>query len=100
MSTTTEEILIPDEDTKPRSVSQLLALDTYQGMTDEEIDSLINWKVQNEVTERWQLAEYNSLIQAQNEMISNNDACNATLHEMVQQILDNHPIMQTIESEV
>ena len=32
--------------TEPRSIDELLLLDTYQGMTDEEIDSIIEYQAQ------------------------------------------------------
>lgn len=40
----------------PRDINVLLALRTYQGMTDEEIDLLIDYKIQQEKTSAEHLA--------------------------------------------
>lgn len=40
-----------NEEVKQRTVSELLQLDTYQGMTDEEIMSIINFYQQQSYTE-------------------------------------------------
>ena len=40
----------------PRDISTLLSLNTYQGMTDEEIDILLNYKIQREKTSAEHLA--------------------------------------------
>lgn len=42
------------EEVKQRSVSELLQLDTYQGMTDEEIQSLIDFYKHDSYTQGWQ----------------------------------------------
>ena len=34
-----------DEKREPRSVAELIKLDSYQGMTDEEIDALMDFKI-------------------------------------------------------
>lgn len=44
MSTTIDE-------TKVREINELLALETYQGMSDEEIQSIIDYRVQVGVNE-------------------------------------------------
>lgn len=40
-----------DDDTPMRDINTLLALETYQGMTDEEIESIIYYRVDNAITE-------------------------------------------------
>lgn len=40
----------------PRDINVLLALNTYQGMTDEEIDLLIDYKIKREKTSAEHLA--------------------------------------------
>lgn len=40
----------------PRDINVLLSLNTYQGMTDEEIDLLIDYKIQQELTSAEHLA--------------------------------------------
>lgn len=34
-----------DEQSEPRSVAELIKMDSYQGMTDEEIDALMDFKI-------------------------------------------------------
>ncbi len=40
----------------PRDINVLLSLSTYQGMTDEEIDLLLDYKIQQEITSAEHLA--------------------------------------------
>lgn len=40
------------ETNEPRSLDELLKLDTYQGMTDEEIDIIIDFHVNNKVRDK------------------------------------------------
>lgn len=37
--------MVTDEKKEPRSVAELIKLDSYQGMTDEEIDALMEFKI-------------------------------------------------------
>ncbi len=53
---TSETVELPD-----RSISELLSLGTYQGMTDSEIELLLEWKIQNAVS-----SENNKAIREQN----------------------------------
>lgn len=57
----TTENTTTENETQDRPVSVLLELETYQGMTDSEIDSLIEWKVSNAVA-----AANNQAIREQN----------------------------------
>lgn len=52
-----------------RSVGQLLELGTYQGMTDTEIESLIDFKIRIALTNAENLAVMNAQMDAANEMI-------------------------------
>ena len=54
--TTEDDMTTEDEattTTEPRSISELLLLTTYQGMTDEEIDMLIEFKVNTEAYRKY-----------------------------------------------
>ena len=44
--TSTTDATQPDDKPKKRSLSELMALKTYQGMTDEEIQSIIDFEKQ------------------------------------------------------
>jgi hypothetical protein len=54
--TTNESVLTDntnpkDEEKKDRSIQQLLKLNTYQGMSDSEITSIVNYAVQQAATQ-------------------------------------------------
>lgn len=85
MSTTTNEILDNEE---PRNINVLLALDTYQGMTDEEIEILINYKIDLAVTSRETLANIAAVIARQEQCIADNQASAQAMHDMVQSLLE------------
>ena len=85
MTTEENEIIEP---VVPRSLNELLGLDTYQGMTDEEIDILIDYKVSiaesnaiNSEVARANAAGREQLAQAQSESL-------AEVVAMVQSIRD------------
>ena len=52
-----------------RDIGQLLALGTYQGMTDSEIDSIIDFKVRIALTDSKNLAVMNAQMDVANEMV-------------------------------
>ena len=66
-----------NEVTTPRSVATLLALDTYQGMTDDEIQSLIDYYVAT--------TEANTRATTMNDITSQNIATVATNAQTVAQ---------------
>ena len=70
-----------------RSVSVLLSLDTYQGMTDTEIQSLIDWHVQCAKTEALQSAELEAHQAAIDAVISDSIRSNTAIENMLQSVV-------------
>ena len=73
---------------EPRSINELLSLGTYQGMTDEEIDSIIDYKVQLETTNEINLADISNRTQALNELVAQELENHNALVAMVQSIMN------------
>jgi hypothetical protein len=73
---------------EPRSINELLALDTYQGMTDAEIDLIIDYKVKLETTNAINLADISNRTQALNELVAQELENHNALVAMVQSIRD------------
>lgn len=96
MSTTTEAVQV----TKPRSVNVLMDLDTYQGMTDEEIDSIIEFKARLKSIDIRNTAVVNHVTEVANEMMESHNDNMHTLLSMVDEVRNTTPVMQRIESEV
>lgn len=80
MSTTTDE--------RPRTLDKLLALDTYQGMTDAEIDIILDYKIKQAVTEREVLARIELQIQTSEQIIADNRRSAQEAHDMLQSIIE------------
>ena len=80
-----------------RSIGTLLSLDTYQGMTDIEIDSIIEFKVRTEVMRR--LGENDtamSTILMEQLIAESADSCRIA-HDALQSILSRGPVLKDIE---
>jgi hypothetical protein len=84
----TTEVTENVQEQEPRSINELLALDTYQGMTDVEIDSIIDYKVQLETTNAINLADISNRTQALNELVAQELENHNALVAMVQSIRD------------
>lgn len=50
------------EEVKQRSVSELLQLDTYQGMTDAEIQSIIDYYKEDSYNQGWQAGNTSAVL--------------------------------------
>lgn len=84
--------------TNPRSIDALLALNTYQGMTDEEIELIINYRAQQIVVQE-QITEKNALeTQKLSALISRWEQDSQTSYDMLESILNRNvaitPIVQ------
>lgn len=64
---TTEET--PVEVTKPRSIGELLSLPTYQGMSDEEIQSIMDFKCDLARSDEMTRAQQQANLVAMNSMV-------------------------------
>lgn len=103
MTTENETTSSVDETTettpKKRSVAELISLGTYQGMTDEEIQSIIDFEKN--------LAEQNGRIEAlkqtdivtMNEIIESNRAAQQHSEEVLKSVLTAPLKLATIDSE-
>ena len=84
MSTTTDE-------QTPRGIVELMNLDTYQGMTDEEIETVINYKVSRALAS----AEFTAKMAANNlrmeQVIADNKASAQRALDMVESLLSREP---------
>lgn len=92
MSTTTDETItneIPEyeEPKEIRDINVLLALDTYQGMTDSEIELVLNYRIDQAVTSRETLANIAAITAKQEQCIADNQASAQAVLDMVQSLV-------------
>lgn len=93
MSTTTDETITNEnleneEPQEPRDINVLLALGTYQGMTDAEIELVLNYKIDQAVTSRETLANIAAITAKQEQCIADNQASAQALLVMVQSLVN------------
>ena len=88
-----------EENVQPREIATLLALDTYQDMTDDEIELVIGWKVDDAVQRALASEELADKKAATEEMVSITRQNADTLASMVQAIAAYVPDLETISSE-
>lgn len=72
------------ENNEPRSIGALLALGTYQGMTDEEIERVIEHKFNIWLGEEIAKSRINGVVEAQNRQLELHAQTAAVLNEMVE----------------
>ena len=72
---------------EPRDINILLALETYQGMTDEEIESIISYKVNAAVSDRELLARITAITQKSEQCIADNRASAQRALDMIESIV-------------
>lgn len=92
MTTENTEII----ETNPRPLSILLELGTYQGMTDEEIESILQFKIFNEVERRFSEGETTIISNATEEVIANERATTQAITSMLQSILNRGPVLTSV----
>ncbi len=80
MSTTTEA-------NEPRDINVLLALDTYQGMTDAEIDLILNYKVNAAVNSQEMQAKVAAFNQQSSQCVADNRAAAQRALDMIESIV-------------
>lgn len=88
-----------DENGQPREIATLLALDTYQDMTDDEIELVIAWKVDDAVRQALASEELADKKAAAAEMVSITQQNADSLVSMVQAIAAYVPELGVISSE-
>lgn len=85
------------EATSPRTIGELLALDTYQDMTDEEIDMVINFKIKTEVMRRLSESDKALTTMSMEQQIADNAESCRMAHDALQSILNRGPVLQSVE---
>jgi hypothetical protein len=86
-----------NEQQAPRELSVIIGLQTYQGMTDEEINLILNYRIETEVRKR--ISEGNkavNIIQME-AMIDQNKESSTTAMDVLKSILNRKPILNTVE---
>ena len=90
MCTTTDE--------KTRTIDELLVLDTYQGMTDAEIDSILKYKIEHALAYRERLARVAMEIELTEQLIEDNKRSAQRAHDMLQSIVETEfPTVKPVE---
>lgn len=87
-----------EENVQPREIATLLALDTYQDMTDDEIELVIEWKVNDAVQKALGSAELAARQAATAELVSITQQNADTLVSMVQAIAAYVPELEVIDN--
>lgn len=82
----------------PRTVQELLNLDTYQGMTDEEIQSLIDYYQQVGYDTALGTAQISIWSDAAQTIVDGSEAQHAELLSMVESIVNKPLTMQEVGS--
>lgn len=88
MCTTTDESTVPEPEVEPRDLNTLLSLDTYQGMTDAEIDLVLSYRVDVAVSDRELLARIAAATAREEQCIADNRASAAAVLSMLQSIIE------------
>lgn len=86
MTTSNDTSTSITEEAKNRSVNELLKLTTYQGMTDSEIDSLIDYNVN--------LARMNGMVDAKAAIMSETN--NAIIEEQKQSCANSQKVLESL----
>jgi hypothetical protein len=86
-----------NEQQAPRELSVLIGLQTYQGMTDEEINLILNYRIETEVRKR--ISEGNKAINIiqMEAMINQNKESSTAAMDVLKSILNRKPILNTVE---
>ena len=70
--------------TTTRSINELLRLTTYQGMTDEEIELIIDYKINSALNNAEMTAKINAITTREQQIVADNAANAAAILSMVQ----------------
>ena len=75
------------EANEPRDINVLLALDTYQGMTDAEIDLVLNYKINEAVNTQEMQAKIAAFNQQSQQCVTDNRAAAQRALDMIESIV-------------
>ena len=79
-----------------RTLDELLVLNTYQGMTDEEIELIINYKIETKVREQIiEASKTVNTLKMEAILQQNIESCQRAM-SMLQSIRDRKPILHTV----
>ena len=95
MCTTTNEGI---EVVEPRDINVLLALDTYQGMTDEEIDLVLDYKIAQATSSAEITVKAAAEIERMEQCIADNRASAQAAYDMLYYIcLEDFPSISNLQ---
>lgn len=87
------------EQDSPRELNELLNLGTYQGMTDEEIQMVIDFKVNAEVTRRITEGKKAALTLQSETVVAQNQESSQRALDVLESILSKRPVLQSVGGE-
>ena len=79
-----------------RELNELLALKTYQGMSDEEIELVLNYKINQEVNHRFSQGKAAAIINGMEQLIIDNNASSAAARDVLQSIIGRTPTLKSV----
>ena len=79
-----------------RTLDELLVLNTYQGMTDEEIELIVNYKIETKVRERIIEASKTVNTLKMEAILQQNIESSQRAMSMLQSIRDRKPVLHTV----
>lgn len=88
-----------DETNETRHISELLRMDTYQGMSDAEIELVIEWRVMQRMNSAEYVAKTNAFTDALNDMYELNSEHLAFSESMLERIANRGVDLGVIEYE-
>ena len=85
------------ENSSPRDINELLRLGTYQGMTDEEVELIIECKVRWGVVEQMNGADRRMVNLQMEQMIADNRASCDNANSLLESIIGRGPVLKSVE---
>ncbi len=84
------------EQTSPRDLNVLLNLGTYQDMSDEEIELVLNYKINQEVNRRFSQGQAASIINGMEQLIIDNNASSMAARNVLKSIIGRTPTLKSV----
>ena len=91
-----EPEVVDNEPKTPRSISVLLNLGTYQGMTDEEIDMVFNYKLNLELASAKSKLLYNDLTEANKQRIEDSQRALQLAEEQLELVKNKQFVLKKV----
>lgn len=80
-----------------RDIKELVTLDTYQGMSDAEINLLFEYRLHMALEQQRMQMENDAIVVCANEMVSNANAGMQQAISMLQSIVERKPMLTSVE---